>query len=172
MRIKNNLFFSIYRKVLRRSSYRGCNISPSAILNINNGYFFLGEKSMISHFAYINTQKSTISVGKGVSIHAHCCLYGYGGIEIGNDVRIAAHTAIFSGDHNFANPNKRITEQGITAKKVIIGNDVWIGAGVKILPGTIIPDGCVIGASSVVKGELEPYGVYAGIPVRKIKSRN
>ena len=54
-----------------------------------------------------------------------------------------------------------------------IGNDVWIGAGCRILKNAAIPDGCVIGANSVVLGKsaLEPGGVYGGAPVRLLKRR-
>jgi acetyltransferase-like isoleucine patch superfamily enzyme len=52
-----------------------------------------------------------------------------------------------------------------------IGNDVWIGAGVVLLEGIRIGDGAVIGAGSVVTKDIEPYGVYAGCPAKKIKSR-
>lgn len=51
-----------------------------------------------------------------------------------------------------------------------IGNNVFIGYGVVILPGTVIGDNIIIGASSVVKGTLESNHVYAGIPVKKISS--
>lgn len=54
---------------------------------------------------------------------------------------------------------------------VCIGNDVWIGEGVKILQGVTIGDGVVVGAYSVVTKNLEPYGVYAGVPAKLIKYR-
>jgi acetyltransferase-like isoleucine patch superfamily enzyme len=54
---------------------------------------------------------------------------------------------------------------------VTIGNDVWIAEGVRIMPGVTIGDGCVIGARAVVTKDLEPYGIYAGIPARLIKKR-
>lgn len=53
--------------------------------------------------------------------------------------------------------------------RIDIGNNVFVGAKSIVLPGTIIHDNVVIGAGSVVKGELEAGWVYAGIPARKIK---
>ena len=55
--------------------------------------------------------------------------------------------------------------------QVIIGNDVWIGQDVRILEGVTIGDGAVIAAGSIVTKDIEPYGVYAGVPAKKIKSR-
>lgn len=54
---------------------------------------------------------------------------------------------------------------------VCIGNDTWIGEGVKILEGIKIGNGAVVGAYSVVTKDCEPYGVYAGVPAKLIKYR-
>lgn len=54
---------------------------------------------------------------------------------------------------------------------IYIGNDVWIGEDVKILGGIKIGDGAIIGAGAIVTKDLEPYGIYAGIPAKKIGSR-
>lgn len=54
---------------------------------------------------------------------------------------------------------------------VIIGNDVWIGNGALILSGTRIGDGAVIGAYSLVKGEIPPYAIAVGNPARVVRYR-
>lgn len=54
---------------------------------------------------------------------------------------------------------------------VIIGNDVWIGHGAVILSGSRIGDGAVIGANSLVKGEIPPYAIAAGNPARVMRYR-
>ena len=56
---------------------------------------------------------------------------------------------------------------------IVIGRDVWIGAGSRILMGATIPDGCVIGANSTVlrSSPLEPNGIYGGSPVKLLKFR-
>lgn len=54
---------------------------------------------------------------------------------------------------------------------VVIGNDVWIGHEVRLMPGLTIGDGCVIGARAVVVHDCEPYGIYAGVPARLIRKR-
>lgn len=55
--------------------------------------------------------------------------------------------------------------------QIEIGNDVWIGSGVKILSGVTIADGAVVGCGAVVTRDLEPYGIYAGIPAKLIRKR-
>lgn len=54
---------------------------------------------------------------------------------------------------------------------VKIGNDVWLGEGVKIIQGVSIGDGVIVAAYSVVTKNLDPYGVYAGCPARLVKRR-
>lgn len=53
----------------------------------------------------------------------------------------------------------------------VIGNDVWIGQGAKILPGAIIGDGVIVGAGAVVGGEIPPYTIVAGNPARCLRRR-
>lgn len=53
----------------------------------------------------------------------------------------------------------------------IVGNDVWIGQNATILPGVHIGDGAIIGANSVVAGDIEPYTIAAGNPARPIRRR-
>lgn len=55
--------------------------------------------------------------------------------------------------------------------QVVIGNDVWIGNNVSIIEGVTIGDGAVIAAGAVVTGDAEAYGIYAGVPAKKIRSR-
>lgn len=54
---------------------------------------------------------------------------------------------------------------------VVIGNDVWIGANVSILPGVHIGDGAVLAAGAVVNKDVEPYEIVGGVPAKHIKYR-
>lgn len=94
----------------------------------------------------------------------------YNLITIGYNVTISFDVAILCHDYSIIHAaitvNKRVKE--IIFKKVIIGNNVFIGARSLILPGARIGDNCIIGGGSVVKGTLEPNSIYAGNPARKI----
>ncbi|EPE97103.1 acyltransferase [Rhizobium grahamii] len=91
--------------------------------------------------------------------------------SIGDSVRIAAHVVVAALEHNYEDPTIPIREQSIRKEAIVISDDVWIGAGAKVLAGSNIARGTVIGANSVVKGATEPYGVYVGAPARLVKSR-
>jgi acetyltransferase-like isoleucine patch superfamily enzyme len=110
-------------------------------------------------------------IGADCSINAFCILYGQGGLSIGDNVRIAAHTVIVPGNHDFDRTDIPIAKQGYTMQGITIEDDVWIGAGTRILDGVTITTGCVIGAGAVVTKSTEPFGVYVGMPARRLKDR-
>ncbi|MGY5801422.1 acyltransferase [Rhizobium hainanense] len=131
----------------------------------------IGERVHFRKGVVIDAQEGSIEVGNHVSFNDYSILLGRGGISIGNDVRIAAHAMIVSFDHNFDDVSRPIRLQGVTKKPIVIEDDVWIGAGAKILGGAHVAKGCVIGANAVVKGKTEPYGIYVGAPARLLKRR-
>lgn len=146
---------------------KGCKIAkPSLFIN---GTTILGNECFIAPFTLFDPQHGIIEIGNNVNINAYTVIYG--NVSIGNDCRIAAHVAIIGTDHNFKDAGKTIRSQGIAKKGVLIGSDVWIGSGAKILDGSILGQGCVIGANSVVKGEIEPYSIYAGAIAKRIGNR-
>jgi acetyltransferase-like isoleucine patch superfamily enzyme len=136
-----------------------------------SGSVSIGAHNTIRDGVILDAQKGSIVVGDNVSFNDYTIVLGHGGVHIGNDVRIAAQVLITSFEHNFDDPTQPIRLQGNTNKTVIIEDDVWIGAGAKILAGAHISHGCVIGANAVVKGETVPFGVYGGIPARLLKMR-
>ena len=66
------------------------------------------------------------------------------GLNIGKGVRIATQTAILPSNHIFSDRDKYIFQQGLSKEGILIEDDVWIGAGVKILDGVILKRGCII----------------------------
>jgi acetyltransferase-like isoleucine patch superfamily enzyme len=143
----------------------------TARLRFKRGTVEIGRRATIHTGAIIDAQGGSIKIGDHFSLNPYSILYGSGGIQIGSFVRIAAHAVIVSFEHNYQDPEVPITWQGITRKPVIVEDDVWIGAGAKVLAGAHISRGCVIAANAVVKGKTEPFGIYAGVPARKVASR-
>lgn len=113
-----------------------------------------------------------IKLGQGVSFNQDCFISGYGGITIGDEVSIGHRVSILSTEHRFDSASIPIRRQKTDHHPVKIGNNVWIGANVMILAGASIPDGCIIGAGSVVtKPLIKQDGIYVGNPARFLKSR-
>lgn len=112
-----------------------------------------------------------LSLGDNVGINDYTWINAAGGIQIGNDVNMGPRVIIHSSNHKYSDPNILIRKQGHDNKKVIIEDDVWIGAGVIILPGNTIGKGSVVAAGAVVTKDVDPYTVVAGVPARKIRVR-
>lgn len=92
-------------------------------------------------------------------------------LEIGSDCMLAAYCYVLDVDHEFESTEKTIPEQGLRVQPVVIGNDVWVGAGTVILRGVRIGDGAVVAANSVVTRDVPPYTVVAGSPAKVVGRR-
>lgn len=112
-----------------------------------------------------------ISLGRHVGIGEYSLIDGDGEVEIGNFVRIAQGVSIISFEHNYQNCEIPIKLQGKTLKKVVIKDDVWVGAGAIVLAGVEVGEGAIIGANAVVNKNVPPYTVVAGCPIKIIKKR-
>lgn len=93
-----------------------------------------------------------------------------GGVNIGNNTMIAAQCYIIDMDHGTA-AGELIRKQCNTVCPVIIGNDVWLGANVTVLKGSVIDDGAVIGAKSMVKGHIGSNVIAVGVPAKEKRER-
>jgi acetyltransferase-like isoleucine patch superfamily enzyme len=135
----------------------------------------MGQETVIDAFVKIKFTGGLgdIEIGDRCYINSGCVLYSGNGIKIGSEVIIAANTVFAPSNHCFEHLDRPIRDQGFMPSRggITVGSDVWIGANVVILDGAVIPDGCVIGACSLVRGVLEPYGVYMGNPLKLLKYR-
>lgn len=88
-------------------------------------------------------------------------------VEVASGVRFVVHDAI----HGVINHDGL---SGVTIEEnqgeILIGDNVFIGAGTIILPGVRIGSNVIVGAGSIINKDLPDNGVYAGVPVRKINS--
>lgn len=132
----------------------------------------LGDRCMIMPYAMLLTHPSgQITLGSNCSVNPFTVLYGHGGLQIGNDVRIATHTVIIPANHNFDDLGVPIRLQGLSKRGITIEDDVWIGANCVILDGSHIGRGSVIAAGSVVSSSVPPGSIVAGIPGKVIRRR-
>lgn len=115
---------------------------------------------------------SKLSLGSNISIHPLCYLDAQGTIEIGNDVSIAHNASILSFEHDFSNVDLPIKDMPCIPKPIIIENNVWIGASVRILGGVTIKSGSIIGAGAVVTKDIPPMSIAVGVPAKVIKQRS
>lgn len=106
--------------------------------------------------------------GANVSVHPMCYLDATGGLVIGNDVSIAHGVSILTTEHDYTQPGSTIRDAPVKPAPVTIGDDVWIGAGARILAGVTIGSHAVVGAGAVVTRDVPARQVVAGVPARPL----
>lgn len=129
----------------------------------------IGCDCYIGCYSCLDTSGAEITIGDKTTMGRYCMIHG--GAVLKDKIRIASHVCIIPGDHKYKDKNICIKDQGVIRGGVVVESDVWIGAQVSLLSGALIGKGCVVGAGAVVKGRLDEYGVYAGIPAKRISQR-
>jgi acetyltransferase-like isoleucine patch superfamily enzyme len=131
----------------------------------------IGEGTFLRSFAMLNAgpPDGYIHVGRSSSIGQGALLYGNGGLTIGDHVLIAGQSAIIASSHIFDRPDLPMSDQGYSAEGIVIADNVWIGAGARILDGVTIGEGAIVGANAVVNRSVAPGDRVGGIPARSLK---
>lgn len=113
-----------------------------------------------------------IEIGDDVNIGFDNFLQGRGGLTIGNKSSFAPGVKIWSSNHEYDDRDVPIRDQGHSDKPVVIGDDVFIGSNAFILPGTVLPRGCIVCAGAIVGSKpYQPFSILAGNPARVIGYR-
>lgn len=135
----------------------------------------IGARTMVDAFVKIKPAggSGAVSIGADCAINSGTVMYTGNGITIGDAVLIAANCTLAPTNHAFGDTTKRIRDQGFQPSRggIVIGDDVWLGANVVVLDGAVIGQGSVVAAGSVVRGELEPFSIYAGVPAKRVGAR-
>jgi acetyltransferase-like isoleucine patch superfamily enzyme len=134
----------------------------------NGGGIRLGSRVFVSRQAHLGCKEGEIAVGDNVSFGPFTIVHSIDGsaVNVGSDVMIAAHCYIAgSASYRRERTDIPMAEQGFEEGRGIeIGDDVWVGASTVVLDGARIGRGSIIGAMSLVRGEIPPYSIAYGIP--------
>ncbi len=155
----------------------GVLVSRYAVLH-NPANIFLGNNVRIDDFCLVTAgDDEPVSVGSWVHLAAFSALFGRGGIAISDFATLSSRVSVYSTNDDYSgehmtNPTVPARFTAVVTAPVAIGRHVVVGASTVILPGTTISDGCSVGALSLVRGTLEPWGIYAGVPARRIRDRS
>jgi acetyltransferase-like isoleucine patch superfamily enzyme len=126
------------------------------------------EGASIAAHAFVH---GPVSLGAHVSINPYATLDGgRKGITVGAGSRIATRAMLFAFDHGVA-PDRPVREQGVRSKGIVVGEDVWIGAGATVTDGVRIGDYAVVGAGAVVTRDVPAWAVVGGVPARMLFDR-
>ena len=148
-----------------------CDIEDS----VRGSRIVVGAGSVIDSFVKIKPTGGSgdLVIGARSVVNSGCVLYTGNGIRIGNQVAIAANTTLAPVNHAYRDRSRPIAEQGFLPSRggIVVEDDVWIGANCVLLDGTVLRRGCVIGAGSLVRGEIPAFTVHAGNPLVRLGER-
>jgi acetyltransferase-like isoleucine patch superfamily enzyme len=128
----------------------GASLAPSAVLY--HGFQVRAARKL--------TIGDRSNIGDGAVLDAR------GVLTIGSDVNFSTGVQVWTAQHDWSS-----SDFAYLTAPVIIGDRVWVGPRVTILPGASIGEGVVVAAGAVVRGKLDPFGLYGGVPARKIGDR-
>jgi acetyltransferase-like isoleucine patch superfamily enzyme len=155
-------------------------LGENVLIKKTCGLFFtqnmrIGSHVRIDDFTII-VASGSCSIGSYVHIASHCYLAASHGIEMADFSGLAPGVKIFSGSDDYSgekltNPMVDHTLTGGPNGVVRLNRHVIIGAGSVILPNLTIGEGASVGALTLVRKSLDPWGIYVGNPLRKLRDR-
>lgn len=163
--------------MLPRLHLRGTKMSKiyelAKIINLQN--FTIGDRSQIDDFVFLNAGEKTV-LGQFVHIASFCSIIGGGEFVMDDFSGLSAGCRIITGSDDFmggglTNPTVPQKFTNVKKSKVHIGKHAILGTNVTVLPGVVIGEGVAVGAGAIVRKNLEPWTIYAGMECKAIKSR-
>jgi acetyltransferase-like isoleucine patch superfamily enzyme len=149
----------------------GYYVAGSAILK-KRKLIRIGKRAEIQDFVIIRTTRNPVVIGKNTQLNPFTVIYGGSGVYIGDNVMIAPHCMIASGNHDFKQLEKPMRHvEGISKGPIIIEEGVWIGANSTITDGVTIGHDSVVAAGSVVTKNVAPFDIVGGVPAKVLGSR-
>ncbi|MDE7345641.1 MAG: acyltransferase [Muribaculaceae bacterium] len=127
-------------------------------------------KNVIIHYGLEVRAPQFLHIGKGSIIGDNAILDARSGLSLGRNVNLSSNVSIYTLQHNHRSPsfNCVFSDRKLS---VSIGDRVWLGCNVVVLPGVSIGEGAVVCAGSIVTKDVSPFTIVAGIPAHKVGER-
>jgi len=130
----------------------------------SKGFAWIQPKVIVVH-------SERLIVGTNFVVNSGTYINAVGSIEIGSYVIIGNNVTVSSGKHPIEGQMPPIVSRQTIPQKIIIEDDVWIGAGAVIMPGIKIAKGTVVGANSIVTKDTNEYDIVVGCPAKFMRKR-
>jgi acetyltransferase-like isoleucine patch superfamily enzyme len=135
----------------------------------------IGDDCLILHRAWLSVEAiawdlpaPVLRIGNRVGIRPHCSLSAAESVVIEDDVILGAYTSVIDSDHTFREGNPNVMHNSLDTTPIRIGRGTWVAERVSVLRGADIGECCIIGANSVVRGQIPPYSIAVGSPARVV----
>jgi acetyltransferase-like isoleucine patch superfamily enzyme len=131
----------------------------------------VGREVFLGRGTILSCKDGDISIGDHGNLGFHCEVFSGSSVAVGKHALFAAQAYLVGGGHEFAAPEVAVIDQPRTSRGIVLGDNVWLGTGAKVLDGVRIGSDVVVGANAVVNGDLPDGAIAAGVPARVLRSR-
>jgi acetyltransferase-like isoleucine patch superfamily enzyme len=161
----------INRHMARAGAFIRYPVEGEVLEALDEGRLRIGAGTLLEPGCWLTlSPDARIEIGEGCFLNRNTMLAALDRIEIGDHVMFANGCFVGDADHRFDDPEKPVTWQGFTSQgPVRIGDNCWFGVNCVVTSGVTIGERSVVGANSVVIGDLPPRVIAAGAPARVIR---
>ena len=156
---------------MRRRAFARWPIHGNVLEALREGRLEIGENVLFEPHVWLTAPgQARITIGAGVFLNIGVMVAAQELVEIGDHCMFANGCFVSDANHRFSDPELPVPWQGFTTKgPTRIGDNVWCGVNVVIGSGVTVGERCVIGANSVVTGDLPPFSLAAGAPAKVLR---
>jgi acetyltransferase-like isoleucine patch superfamily enzyme len=126
---------------------------------------FLGRGTILS------CKDGDIAIGDHGNFGFHCEIFSGSTVTVGRHGLFAAQAYLVGGGHEFESGDLAVIDQPRSSRGIVLGDNVWLGTGAKVLDGVTIGSDVVVGANAVVSADLPDGAIAAGVPARVLRHR-
>lgn len=137
----------------------------------------IGDRTRIDDFCILSAGSGGICIGRNVHVSCYASIIGAGSVTVEDFVALSVRSTVFSSNDDYSGEHmtnstvpgefKRVAHAPVTIRR-----HAMVAAGAIVLPGVELGEGSVLGALSLANRDLEPWGIYAGVPAKKVKERS
>ncbi len=163
---------AIHREFMRRGAFVRWPVEGNVLEALREGRLEVGDGALLEPGVWLTAPaEARIRIGAGTFLNRNVMVAAVALVEIGDHCMFANGCFVTDGNHRFDDPERPVPWQGFDTKgPTRIGDNVWCGANVVVTSGVTIGERCVVGANSVVTGDLPPFSIAAGAPARVLRT--
>lgn len=139
---------------------------------VTRGDLVIGDRvqlvSTVATLELVAEHGGRLEIGERSLVNFGCSIVAFQRVSIGQGALIGPHCMIMDTDFHHVEPERRLEPP--EASPISIGENVWLGARVIVMPGVTIGDDAVIGIGSIVTKDIPPRSVAVGVPARVVKT--
>ncbi|MBN1352394.1 acyltransferase [candidate division KSB1 bacterium] len=137
----------------------------------SNQGLFIGNGVFIGRNTILSCKNGDIHLDENVNMGFNCEIFSASNVSLGKNNLIAAYCYIIGGTHHMDRLDVSPLEQERSSAGIVMEDNLWLGAGVKVMDGVRIGRDSVIGTSAVVSKDIPAYSIAVGIPAKVLRSR-